>query len=66
VFSQQISIIGSTMDTRMEFQNLLHFMSAAQIHPHIDRVYSLDEVGKAVEQMQAGNLCGKLVINVRE
>ncbi len=64
VFWRQISIIGSTMGTFGEFQRLLRFVESADIHPTVDSMYSLDDLPKAIEKMQAGNIRGKIVIKV--
>lgn len=65
VFWRQLSIIGSTMGTRAEFQTLLRFLAQAHIHPAIDRAYPLSALPQAFAQMQSGSLFGKIVINVQ-
>jgi NADPH:quinone reductase-like Zn-dependent oxidoreductase len=62
IFFLSLSIIGSTMGTRAELEDLLALLVSTGIRPPIDRVLPLDRVGEGLRAMAAGTLLGKIVI----
>ena len=64
VFYRQISIIGVSGASRLETQQLLHFMEAADLHPLIDSVYPFEQIHAAFERAQQPDLYGKVVVRV--
>lgn len=64
VFYKQISIIGASGASRVETEQLLRFMEAADIHPVIDSVYPFDELHAAFVRAQQPDLYGKVVVRV--
>jgi NADPH:quinone reductase-like Zn-dependent oxidoreductase len=62
VFFLQLNIIGSTMGTRDELENMLAFMAAKDVKPTIDRTLPLSEAREGLAAMAGGELFGKIVI----
>jgi NADPH:quinone reductase-like Zn-dependent oxidoreductase len=62
VFFLQLRVVGSTMGTRAELQQLLAFMAATGVRPVIDEVFPLDEAPRAFAKMASGDVFGKLVL----
>jgi NADPH:quinone reductase-like Zn-dependent oxidoreductase len=62
IFFLQLSVIGSTMGTRSELGDLIGFLHATGVRPHIDRVLSLDRIAEGLAAMESGELVGKIVI----
>ncbi len=64
IFFLQLQVIGSTMGTRDELQQLMRFMAERKIKPVIDRVLPLASARKGFEVMAAGEVYGKIVFSV--
>ena len=64
VFYRQISIIGVSGASRLETQQLLHFMEATDLHPLIDSIYPFEQIHAAFERAQQPDLYGKVVVRV--
>jgi len=64
IFFLQLQVIGSTMGTKAELADMVTFMDAAGIRPHIDRTLPLENVGDGLTAMAEGNLLGKIVIEL--
>ncbi|MEP7045665.1 MAG: zinc-binding dehydrogenase [Ilumatobacteraceae bacterium] len=66
LFYRQISIIGVSGATRVETEQLLHFMAATDLHPIIDSVYPFEQIHAAFERAQQPDLYGKVMIRMGE
>ncbi|MFB3063017.1 MAG: zinc-binding dehydrogenase [Candidatus Binatia bacterium] len=64
IFWNQLSIFGSTLGSRQEFQQLLSFCSASRIRPIIDHVFPLKEAAAAQQRLEEGKQFGKIVLQV--
>ena len=64
IFYRQISIIGVSGATRVETEQLLRFMEAADLHPLIDSVYPFEQIHAAFERAQQPDLYGKVVVRM--
>jgi NADPH:quinone reductase-like Zn-dependent oxidoreductase len=64
IFFLSLSVIGSTMGTRAELVDLMSLLVSTGLRPHIDRTLPLADVGDGLRAMQAGDLLGKIVIEV--
>jgi NADPH:quinone reductase-like Zn-dependent oxidoreductase len=64
VFFLQLSVVGSTMGTRDELDRLLSLLVASGVRPPIHREYALADVGAGLRDMDAGDVFGKVVIDV--
>ncbi len=62
VFFLQLSVIGSTMGTRDELEQLLTFCAAHSLTPMIDRTYPLAEADQAIARLASGEGFGKIVV----
>lgn len=63
---KEIYIIGSTMGSMDDFSKMIKLVNEKEIHPGIDRVYSLREVNKALERLEKGQNFGKIVLTMDE
>jgi NADPH:quinone reductase-like Zn-dependent oxidoreductase len=66
IFYRQISIIGVSGASRVETEQLLAFMEAADLHPVIDSVYRMEHIHAAFQRAQQPDLFGKVVVRVAE
>jgi zinc-binding alcohol dehydrogenase/oxidoreductase len=64
VFWKQISILGSTMGSDEQFQQMVDFVEKHRIVPVVDSVFSLEDGVAAFERMAHGAQFGKLVVKV--
>lgn len=62
LFFRELSVIGSTMGTRAELDDLLRFLAVTGIRPLIDSERPLADARDAFERMAAGEEFGKLVL----
>ena len=64
IFFLQLQVIGSTMGTKAELGDLMSFLRATGLRPHIDRTIPLDAARDGLAAMAEGNLVGKIVLEV--
>lgn len=64
VFFLQLRIIGSTMGSLEELQQLVQFMGETGVRPTIDRTLPMSEAATAIQAMVAGELLGKAVLTL--
>jgi len=64
VFWRQITIMGSTMGTRVELERLVVLCAAAKLRPLIDRTFPLEQAASAFAVLAAGAQQGKIVVVV--
>ncbi|HEX8319216.1 zinc-binding dehydrogenase [Longimicrobium sp.] len=62
VFWKQIEVIGTTMASRSEFEDMLRAVFAGRIRPVIDSVMPLDQAREAHERLEAGGQFGKIIL----
>ena len=62
VFFLQLRVVGSTMGSKTELQQLLSFLVATGARPVIDEVMPLKDAARAFEKMATGDVFGKLVL----
>jgi NADPH2:quinone reductase len=62
LFWKQLEIMGSTMGTPEEFRKAMSLVFAGDVEPVVHEVIPLDEVRRAHEMLEAGDVFGKLVI----
>jgi NADPH:quinone reductase-like Zn-dependent oxidoreductase len=63
-FFLQLELVGSTMGTKDELRDLIAFLHATGLRPHIDRTLPLERAAEGLEAMAAGDLLGKIVLEV--
>jgi NADPH:quinone reductase-like Zn-dependent oxidoreductase len=64
VFFLQLSVVGSTMGTRAEFQSLMSFLAVTGLRPAIDTVLPLSRAADGFAKMAAGDTAGKIVFTL--
>jgi len=62
VFFLQLNVLGSTMGTREELEQLLRMLEVTGVRPVVDRVLPLPDVRSGLEAMATGALVGKIVL----
>ncbi len=65
LFWRQQKIIGSTMGSPTDFENLLRFVQEKGIRPFIGKVYPVKALPQALVEMWLGRQIGKLVLDFR-
>lgn len=65
VFGRQVSIIGSTMGSQAEFEDVMRLVFAGKLAVPIDRIYPLSEARAAEERMKQGEHFGKILLEVK-
>jgi len=64
IFWHQLSLLGTTMGSPLDFQNMTRFVSDHGIHPVISHRFKLDAVGEAFGVMERGEQFGKIVVEL--
>jgi zinc-binding alcohol dehydrogenase/oxidoreductase len=62
IFWKQLSILGSTMGSPTDFNNMLKFCRTHQLKPIVDSLFSLPNINAAFDKMNAGTQFGKIVV----
>jgi NADPH:quinone reductase-like Zn-dependent oxidoreductase len=64
MFGKHLSLIGSTMSTLAEFEQVMRLVFAGRLKPVIDRTYPLSEIRVAHERLEQAQVLGKIVLAV--
>jgi NADPH:quinone reductase-like Zn-dependent oxidoreductase len=64
VFWKQLSLLGSTMGSPRDFQEMLDFVVAHRVVPIVDQVLPLKETNEAIELLKSSPQFGKIVLSV--
>ncbi len=64
VFWKQLSILGSSMGSEQDFDDLLAFVAAHKIVPVVDETFPLAEAETALRRLEAGQQFGKIVLHI--
>lgn len=62
VFWNQLEIIGTTMASRAEFEEVMKLVVRGELEPAVDVVWRLDRARDAHERLEAGEQFGKIVL----
>jgi NADPH:quinone reductase-like Zn-dependent oxidoreductase len=62
VFFRQLRVVGSTMGTRTELDQLVRMLRATGVRPLIDETFSLADGARAYARLAEGEVFGKLVL----
>ena len=62
IFWNHLSIFGSTLGSREEFEQVLRFVEASGVRPVIDRTFPLAEAAAAQTRLETGQQFGKIVL----
>ena len=64
IFSKQITIYGSSMGTRGDWEQVTALLEQGRLEPVVDRTYPLEEAAAAQERMARGEQFGKIVLEI--
>lgn len=64
IFGKHLSIIGSTMGPIADYEAVMQLVFNGQLKPMIDTIYPLREGLNALRRLEAGEVSGKLVLEV--
>ncbi|MYW67479.1 zinc-binding dehydrogenase [Streptomyces sp. SID8379] len=64
IFFLELKVVGSTMGSKDELEDLLAFCAATGVRPVIDEALPLDRACEGFEKMAGGDLFGKVVLTV--
>ncbi|GHH54414.1 Zn-dependent oxidoreductase [Streptomyces candidus] len=64
IFFLELKVVGSTMGSKDELEDLLNFCAATGVRPVIDQVLPLDRAREGFERMAGGDLFGKIVLTM--
>ena len=64
IWWKQLSILGSTMGTREDFEAAYALVRDGRARPVVDSVFPLAEAAKAHERLESGKQLGKVVLSI--
>jgi NADPH:quinone reductase-like Zn-dependent oxidoreductase len=64
VWWKQLTILGSTMGTKTDFEGAYDLIASGRARPVVDEVLPLDEIHAAHARLEAGEQLGKIVLRV--
>jgi NADPH:quinone reductase-like Zn-dependent oxidoreductase len=64
IWWRELSILGSTMGARVDFQGAYDLIAAGRVRPVVDHVFELADIRAAHERLEAGEQLGKIVLRV--
>ncbi len=64
IWWKQLTIYGSTMGTRADFEGAYELVASGRAKPIVDRVFPLSEARAAHEHLEAGAQLGKVVLKI--
>ena len=64
IWWKQLTIYGSTMGTKLDFEGVYDLVASGKIKPVVDRVFPLSEARAAHEYLEAGKQFGKVVLSI--
>lgn len=64
LFWNQYTIMGSTMGSASEYEEIVRVLGAGALRAIVDRVYPLAEARAAFERMENGEQMGKIVVEI--
>jgi NADPH:quinone reductase-like Zn-dependent oxidoreductase len=64
IWWKQLTILGSTMGTRADFEGAYELVKSGKARPVIDSVFPLAEARAAHERMESGEQFGKIVLSI--
>jgi NADPH:quinone reductase-like Zn-dependent oxidoreductase len=64
VWWKQLTIVGSTMGTRADFEAVYDLVKSGRAKPAVDGVFPLTDARAAHERMEAGEHFGKIVLTI--
>ena len=66
VWWKQLTILGSTMGTKADFEGAFELVKSGKARPVVDSVFPLAEARAAHERMESGEQFGKIILSIPE
>ena len=64
IWWKQLSVYGSTMGTRADFEAAYSLVSSGRARPVVDEVFALKDAAAAHERLERGDQLGKIVLRI--
>ena len=64
IWWKQLSILGSSMGTKADFEAVYDLVASGRVRPVVDEVLPLEEVRTAHARLEAGEQIGKIVLTI--
>jgi NADPH:quinone reductase-like Zn-dependent oxidoreductase len=64
IWWKQLTIYGSTMGTRADFESVYELVKSGRVKPVVDEVFPLSEAAAAHERLERGEQLGKIVLRI--
>jgi zinc-binding alcohol dehydrogenase/oxidoreductase len=64
IWWKQLSVLGSTMGTKEDFEGAYELVASGRARPIVDRVFPLEEAAAAHEYLESGRQFGKVVLAI--
>jgi NADPH:quinone reductase-like Zn-dependent oxidoreductase len=64
IWWKQLSILGSTMGTKVDFEGAYELVASGRAKPVVDSTYPLEQIQAAHERMESGEQFGKVVLRI--
>jgi zinc-binding alcohol dehydrogenase/oxidoreductase len=64
IWWKQLTILGSTMGTRTDFEGAYELVASGRARPIVDRVFPLAEAAEAHRHLEEGRQLGKVVLRI--
>ena len=64
IWWKQLTILGSTMGTKTDFEGAYELIASGRARPVVDEVLPLSQIRAAHERLEAGEQLGKIVLSV--
>jgi NADPH:quinone reductase-like Zn-dependent oxidoreductase len=64
IWWKQLTILGSTMGTKADFEGAYDLIASGRARPVVDEVVPLEEIRAAHERLEAGEQLGKIVLSI--
>jgi D-arabinose 1-dehydrogenase-like Zn-dependent alcohol dehydrogenase len=66
VFFRQLSLLGTTMGSPVDWAAMVDFVTQHQLKPVVSEVFPVERAGEAFALMERGGQFGKIVVRVAE
>ena len=64
IWWKQLSVYGSTMGTRSDFEAAYNLVSSGRARPVVDEVFALEDAAAAHERLERGEQLGKIILRI--
>jgi NADPH:quinone reductase-like Zn-dependent oxidoreductase len=64
IWWKQLTVFGSTMGTKQDFEGAYELISSGRARPIVDRLFPLPEAAAAHEYLESGEQLGKVVLTI--